>query len=479
MGLTKKSVLTKCGSVGEGLSKLTSKPSFSRDAKKEKTSAATAHRLTAAVEAVPSTAEAVSSASCDEVFSWLHWSPPVGTPCKTTLDRCFPGALPGHAVLKRTAQSLKDNFGMTPSNTMYGDSICPDEINHEPGGLASLMSDHWGEVFPMGGIGGAPFVGKTGFAAFSHHVPDDGHVLILFGPHVGVSEAGVVGKYCRKGQSCDSSACGAVLSAYCQVCDDAKSAKVLDVDDMQQSWLRQSICSRVGEIKMDPEPLAKVTEVAFDMIKEHLLRIVDHSFGKGKLVLVGGVQINLPAPYDDHFQPKFFQAFDESMQGEDLLSELSFAASRLAKSIPSVGFAPLQEDAVEAVEAKEPPLLMTVKVPDTMPDDWRGVPLQVRTPSGGTIAVQIPPGMRAGDTFRIPVPDSDKDGLLDGEAKRESGDTDAEVALVHGPSGDCCADSACCETAARPEQVSEDAKVSEVYEARLARARMDKAEREA
>ena len=65
-----------------------------------------------------------------------------------------------------------------------------------------------------------------------------------------------------------------------------------------------------------------------------------------------------------------------------------------------------------------------------MPDDWRGVPLQVRTPSGGTIPVQIPPGMRAGDTFRIPVPDSDKDGLLDGEA--------------------------CCGTAARPEQVSND-----------------------
>ena len=85
---------------------------------------------------------------------------------------------------------------------------------------------------------------------------------------------------------------------------------------------------------MDPEPLAKVTEVAFDMIKEHLLRIVDHSFGKGKLVLVGGVQINLPAPYDDHFQPKFFQAFDESMQGEDLLSELSFAASR-RRPVPS------------------------------------------------------------------------------------------------------------------------------------------------
>ena len=63
--LMKKSVLKKCGSVGEGLSKLTSKPSFSRDAKKEKTNAPT-------VEAAPSTSEAVSSASCDEAPTRPH-----------------------------------------------------------------------------------------------------------------------------------------------------------------------------------------------------------------------------------------------------------------------------------------------------------------------------------------------------------------------------------------------------------------------
>ena len=28
------------------------------------------------------------------------------------------------------------------------------------------------QVFHMGGLGGIPFTGKTGFAAFSHHVPD-------------------------------------------------------------------------------------------------------------------------------------------------------------------------------------------------------------------------------------------------------------------------------------------------------------------
>ena len=34
------------------------------------------------------------------------------------------------------------------------------------------MINHLGEVFHLGGLAGVPFTGKTGFAAFSHHVPD-------------------------------------------------------------------------------------------------------------------------------------------------------------------------------------------------------------------------------------------------------------------------------------------------------------------
>ena len=100
--------------------------------------------------------------------------------------------------------------GLTAENTIYGQSICPDEINNEKGDLATLMADHWGECFPMGGIGGAPFVGKTGFGAFSHHVPDDGHIIILFGPHIAISDEGELGKYLREGQVHESTACGAV-----------------------------------------------------------------------------------------------------------------------------------------------------------------------------------------------------------------------------------------------------------------------------
>jgi len=49
----------------------------------------------------------------------------------------------------------------------------------------------------MGGLAGIPFVGKSGFNAFAHHVPEDGNIFILYGPHVAVSDIGEIGKYKR------------------------------------------------------------------------------------------------------------------------------------------------------------------------------------------------------------------------------------------------------------------------------------------
>ena len=42
----------------------------------------------------------------------------------------------------------------------------------------------------MGGLGGLPFVGKTGFNAYAQHVPKEGNLFILFAPHVGLSPDG-------------------------------------------------------------------------------------------------------------------------------------------------------------------------------------------------------------------------------------------------------------------------------------------------
>jgi hypothetical protein len=275
----------------------------------------------AMIETTPTTDEAFASLTTGEVFGWLSSSPKIGSDCKTSLDKHFPGALPGSAVTKKVGSILYDKYGCVAKNTLYGQSICSDEINNEKGDLADLMKEYWGEVFPLGGIGGAPFVGKTGFMAFSHHVPDDGNVLILFGPHVGVTEAGEVGKYHRIGQKGNSTSCGAVIAVYQQCCGTTEMP--FDMDDMQQSWLRQYIGPKAQYCKSCDEPIKAATDVAYDCIKEKLLRIVNTKFGTGKLILVGGIQINLPKPYEDHFQPKFFQVLGEGCAPVDLLPELA------------------------------------------------------------------------------------------------------------------------------------------------------------
>jgi len=252
-------------------------------------------------------------------LSWASLTPPLANPCGITMQRSFPGAIPGDMLIKRLGTIL-GHFGLTPENTIYGESVCPDEINHEKGGLCHSMAEYWGECFPMGGIGGAPYVGKTGFGAFSNHVPDGGHVLVLFGPHIAVSSEGELCKILRVGQSQKSGACGAVLAAYAACCKG--QAREFDPSDMQQSWLEQKVQTSLPKIKNAAEPMKELVNVAYESVKGNILEIVNNNFGDGHLVLVGGIQINLPAPYRDHFLPLHFTLRKKDGSEIDLLKSV-------------------------------------------------------------------------------------------------------------------------------------------------------------
>ena len=109
--------------------------------------------------------------------------------------------------------------GFNSENTLYADCSCPDEINHDNDleDLPSLMHKKWGAIFPLSGLAGIPFSGKTGWGAFSSHCPKDGNICLLFAPHVGVHRDGTVGKVLRDGQTSASSACGAAIGALAAV----------------------------------------------------------------------------------------------------------------------------------------------------------------------------------------------------------------------------------------------------------------------
>jgi len=222
---------------------------------------------------------------------------------KSSLELNFPRALSGPEVHERLLHVLED-YGFTPQNTILGTSICSDEVNTTKGTLADIMKEYWGTTFPMGGIGGAPYVGKTGFFAFSHHVPDNGNVLVLFGPHVGVTDSGEIGKCLRYGQSSESTACGACVAAYKQsIGGGLKPDLSLD---MQQSWLRQRIAPHVDRITVAKSPMGELAKVAYEAVLEKMTAIASTDFGSGHLALVGGIQLNMPTGYPDYFVPCHF-----------------------------------------------------------------------------------------------------------------------------------------------------------------------------
>ena len=72
-----------------------------------------------------------------------------------------------------------DPFPSLSSSSSFLSSVsfrCPDEINHATDEITQRMMSRWGEGFALGGLGGLPFSGRTGFTAYSHHVPDEGKV---------------------------------------------------------------------------------------------------------------------------------------------------------------------------------------------------------------------------------------------------------------------------------------------------------------
>ena len=127
--------------------------------------------------------------------------------CQQSLTKYFPGHLKGSEAEKLVADQLSKK-GFTDQNTLFADCSCPDEVNHDDPteDISSIFQTRWGEMFPLAGLAGMPFTGKTGWGAFSGHCVKDGNIVILFAPHVGVSSEGLVGKLHRDGQENISSA---------------------------------------------------------------------------------------------------------------------------------------------------------------------------------------------------------------------------------------------------------------------------------
>ena len=115
--------------------------------------------------------------------------PPLVT---STIEKHFDGAVTQLSLVKGLGSVLRMK-GYSQNTTLAACCVCSDEINRF---LDSSLQEHVACLppFNLGGLSGFPFAGATGFGAYASHVPAGGALVLVYGPHVGVSLAGDVGR---------------------------------------------------------------------------------------------------------------------------------------------------------------------------------------------------------------------------------------------------------------------------------------------
>lgn len=224
-----------------------------------------------------------------------------------SLSNFFPNAVEGHEFTLNIVDSLMKNYDMTPKNTLFGYSTCPDEINRTVTRFQSYYGEH---QFHLGGLTGYPFRGKTGFNAFSHHAPNknsEGNIIILYGPHVGISPKGELGKVLRENQSHESNACGAAISFLSKCNESIKKSKkyepVEDKLDSEQYFIEKMMLPHAERILNSENQIKELVEINYKLIDNDILNMIEQlkeSF-HGKIALVGGIMINTPHTHNGYF----------------------------------------------------------------------------------------------------------------------------------------------------------------------------------
>jgi len=278
------------------------------------------HRRAAAAPLLEPTLDRRSLATLACLSSGLLW--PMPAFAADQYLKMFPGARSSADVDGAVGRALAAR-GYNKDNTIFGMSVCSDEVNFFENEIIDLMKKRWGESFSLGGLAGVPFAGKAGLGAYAHHVPDDGKMFILFAPHVGVGDDGKIGALIRSGIVETSSACGAAVGAYKTLSKPGAVAPtaVSELEDLEFEYIKLKLAPKLDGIDGSANKLAYVTYQMYKVVADAMLAQIAASPGiwddASELCVLGGVQINRFED-KDAFQPLMFQTITKAGKRTDL-----------------------------------------------------------------------------------------------------------------------------------------------------------------
>lgn len=230
---------------------------------------------------------------------------------KETVNKHYPTAKTGAEITDSYLSLLETEYNSDLKKMLFATSVCSDDVN-----VSTDFRKVLSRPFTMGGLGGLPFSGFTGMVAFSHHIPDNGDAFIFYGPHIGITDEGELGRMRRIGQSRLTNSCGALMLAL-------ERFKKSDVEptyvpqsvhyDHQQIQLEQSLMPFKHEIIHANNPKKAITDYTYVTIDKQIKQLVKMSikeFTCKRIFLLGGVIINTSEAYNDYVDVRNFDVIN-------------------------------------------------------------------------------------------------------------------------------------------------------------------------
>ncbi|MEJ1238281.1 hypothetical protein WBG78_09140 [Chryseolinea sp. T2] len=202
----------------------------------------------------------------------------------------YPNAVTTIDAVNRLVDFVEGDLELEPSQVMLADSICSDDVNSIQ---YPVRAREFLGPFKMGGLDGFPFTGLTGMGAFASHVPDNGAVLIYYGPHIGITRQGTLGEIHRLGQERRSTCCGAAKAATDRLLKNEIIPGHVTELDYQMNTIEQILYAQKDRILSAREPMFEATEVIYEASDARIKQLVAQtSYHCKHVILVGTILIN-------------------------------------------------------------------------------------------------------------------------------------------------------------------------------------------
>lgn len=224
------------------------------------------------------------------------------------IRKFYPNAVSIFDSVNRSIDFFEEKLNIEPSQIMFADCICSDDVNsiQYPASAQEFLGP-----FKMGGLDGFPFTGLTGIRAFASHVPDDGAVLIYYGPHIGISKKGEIGEIHRMGQSKNTACCGAARGALKKLLNGQIKEGDISEMDYQMNTIEQILLKQKERIETAQIPLQEATEVIYEAIDNRINDLVKNTtFNCKYIILIGAILINSDSDMGSYTSTRRYDIID-------------------------------------------------------------------------------------------------------------------------------------------------------------------------